>query len=355
MMLIKRFMTNLLLLIVLLMCPGQVIGSETVRVRVMHKYHPTSVTVWTDSDPDRRTITLESNLPLKIVPRQTVTVKYAEGEEPRSYRGDLVIDRGSEELLLVNNVPVEDYVSSVVLSELGWKHPEAMRAQAVLARTWVERNLRPKEKYDFGDLTNSQVYKGEFPQSEKTRLYLGRTVSEILQYNYVPIEVLYYGACSERSFSAFEVWGRSHIPYLKARELPDVLRDSIRTNHWQRTLVKSLVDQVFVENNIPGNHFDYRMERHQNRQGVLVNGRWFAIDEFRLKVNRRLGWNTIRSNDFSIENMGDNIILRGMGFGHLVGMCQKEADVLARNGWSYRQILDLFYPGTNLGSKADQD
>ncbi len=65
-------------------------------------------------------------------------------------------------------------------------------------------------------------------------------------------------------------------------------------------------------------------------------------------VGRRAGWNAVRSTLFELNSGKDYIILEGKGSGHGVGMCQWGAEGMARLGFTYRDILMHYYPGTEI-------
>lgn len=330
------------------LAPAHAVDCPSVRVRVLSRYHPMSVRVDVPESPAAVRLGMDSALPRVFASRHVIGLELPGRGLRREYRGRLRIERGDGELLLINEVPLEDYVASVVLSELGWKQPAAMRAQAVLARTWAVSHLQPQSLYDFGDLTNSQSYKGETPLHAATRERIAETAGELLFYEQQPAAVYYHGACADRGYAADEIWGGAKIPYLAPTEWPELLHASVAENHWSRQLNKADVDAVFAAAGISGHDFDYRLVVSHGQRGVSVNGRWFGIDDFRIRVNRALGWNTLRSTAFSLSVQGAMLRANGNGFGHLVGLCQKESDLLAANGWDYRRILDLFYPGTRL-------
>jgi hypothetical protein len=79
----------------------------------------------------------------------------------------------------------------------------------------------------------------------------------------------------------------------------------------------------------------------------VVNG-W----DFKLIVGRALGWNLLMSSRFNVSRSGSAFVFRGSGFGHGLGLCQEGAHVMAQRGFTHRQILAKYFPGTSLGSRA---
>ena len=175
---------------------------------------------------------------------------------------------------------------------------------------------------------------------------LSATHGVVLEYRGEPIDAVYHAQCAERVYAAHEIWGGKPHPYLNAVELPESLTID-KSRQWSRRLSRTQVDPLFRLD--PQQRPEYRLEHRGGQLGVrVVPGEWWGIDSFRLTIERALGWNTLRSNRFTITTQGDDLLFDGLGFGHLVGLCQRQAAQLARKGWGYEEILHLFYPNTRL-------
>jgi stage II sporulation protein D len=70
----------------------------------------------------------------------------------------------------------------------------------------------------------------------------------------------------------------------------------------------------------------------------------------RLSAARRLGWNTIPSNDFIVKKENGQILVEGIGQGHGIGLCQSGAKAMAADGADFRQILSHYYPNSTIVS-----
>jgi stage II sporulation protein D len=68
----------------------------------------------------------------------------------------------------------------------------------------------------------------------------------------------------------------------------------------------------------------------------------------RLAVNRRLGWNTVRSNNFTTHKEDGEVILEGTGEGHGIGLCQRGAKAMAESAANFREIIGHYFPNTAL-------
>ena len=141
--------------------------------------------------------------------------------EGHRYRGDLAVvlnDRGR--LNLVNELPLEDYLRGVVPSELGpdsYPELEALKAQAVAARSYTLRNLGgfAEEGYDLCGTPKCQVYGGmgaEHPLSDRA---VAATAGEVLLWDGEPIDALYSATCGGHTEDVEVVFPLKHAPYLR--------------------------------------------------------------------------------------------------------------------------------------------
>ncbi|HEX7955485.1 MAG TPA: SpoIID/LytB domain-containing protein, partial [Pyrinomonadaceae bacterium] len=142
----------------------------------------------------------------------------------KPYRGRLeVFANAKGALTVVNVLSLEDYVRGVVPNELspgGWPELEALKAQAVAARTYAVSNLGrfASEGFDLTPDTRSQVYGGlstEHPLSDRAVL---ETRGRIATYKGAPINALYTSTCGGRTEDGENIFGGNPVPYLRGRE-----------------------------------------------------------------------------------------------------------------------------------------
>jgi stage II sporulation protein D len=142
----------------------------------------------------------------------------------KPYRGRLEVfanTRGA--LTVVNVVSLEDYVRGVVPNELspgGWPELEALKAQAVAARTYAVSNLGRfrGEGFDLTPDTRSQVYGGRATEHPLTDRAVRETRGRVATYRGVPINALYSSTCGGRTEDAENIFGGEPVPYLRGRE-----------------------------------------------------------------------------------------------------------------------------------------
>lgn len=348
---VKRFIFYVFIISVLLPgCIKLTFSSENINVRVLilAKYKPTTVIISHNKDIlNRIIVNQKSTLPLQLSPAHEYQISLPDSGVKRSYAGTITIKKHKNYLQIINTVTLEDYVQSVVLSEIGLQHAEVMRAQAILARTWVMNHIKKNDIYDFNDLTDSQTYKGIFRNVKLKSNFLSSSHNQVLTYSNKPIKIFYHSDCANRSYSAYEIWGTNQYPYYKRIIFPEELH-SRQPRKWMRKIKKSKINKIFRDILKLQDTVLYKRSIEQGRLGIQINNYWMDIDTFRIRINRVLGWNQLRSNHFSLSEKGGYLVFKGSGFGHLVGLCQKSAIKLAEKGWDHSRILDLFYPGTKL-------
>ena len=133
-----------------------------------------------------------------------------EERSKRSYRGDLEIGIYGSQLYLVNELPMEQYLYSVVGSEVSSSWPaESLKAQAVAARSYATVQTRATTKFkvaDVVDSTLSQAYGGVGSESKPVNAAVDATAGEILKQNGKPVEALFSSNAGGMTSDPTEVW-----------------------------------------------------------------------------------------------------------------------------------------------------
>jgi stage II sporulation protein D len=261
------------------------------------------------------------------------------------YGGNIEVWKGSKSLYLINELPLEAYVESVVAAEVGTNWDlEALKAQAVIARTYAvyQKSRNADSRFHLTSSVLNQVYKGDNSQV-LISFAVKETAGEILTYENKPIEALYHSTSCGRTEDPEEVFGIS-LPYLK----------SVQTNcdlspycAWERKIPKEeirkdlniseLKDIAIHSYTSTGRVRDLSIESDSGDSIVKAT-------EFR----KLLGWSRLPSTSFSMKVNGSSITFEGKGYGHGVGLCQWSALEMAKEGKNYREILSYFYPGTKI-------
>ncbi len=266
----------------------------------------------------------------------------------RRYSGALEARRVGGEWLYINHVPIDDYLTSVVSHEMSptW-HREALKAQAVVARTYLLTKMKERvdKPYDVDTTTNYQVYGGLKKNDGNARAAVAETHNEVLLHDGRLAETFFHSACGGTLASAQEVWGKA-LPYLTVRNSPYC--STAPVYKWQVKIPFSEIGRRLAMRGVKNVTVAARSEskRVQTLRIATASGtKLVRADKFRVA----LGAIKVKSTFFGIARKGDGIILTGRGFGHGVGMCQWGAKIQAdERGMSYRRILDHYFPGTSL-------
>ena len=139
------------------------------------------------------------------------------------YRGRIEVFTNSRgTLTVVNELGLEDYVRGVVANELspgGYPALEALKAQAVAARTYALRNRGQfmSQGFDVLPTTRSQVYRGLTSENPLSTRAVDETRGLIATYNGEPINALYTSTCGGRTEDAENIFNEP-VPYLRGRE-----------------------------------------------------------------------------------------------------------------------------------------
>jgi len=265
----------------------------------------------------------------------------------RSYNDDLEISIELDRLMIINNVNIENYVAGVVEAEGGPKaHPEYYKSQALLCRTFalmnIERHL--PEGFNLCDEVHCQAYKGRCRNNklilEATRSTAGQV---IIDRDSVLITAAFHSNCGGQTVNSEHVWLTSKS-YLRSVKDPWCVNS--RNAHWEKTITVNQWKKYLKaygmnigENIYPGNSFSYKCNTRQLYYR-------YGNDSIRFKTIRD-DW-SLRSTFFSIETRGNNLVFRGRGYGHGVGLCQEGAMQMAKQGKGYKDIIKFYYKDVKI-------
>ncbi|WP_099354562.1 stage II sporulation protein D [Fredinandcohnia onubensis] len=260
----------------------------------------------------------------------------------------------------IENVPLEEYVVGVLAMEMPADFElEALKAQALAARTYVVRQMLSEQKLkvpngaDVSDTVSHQVYKnneelkaqwkGDYDwKIEKIRQAVKETQGQIITFNGEPIDAVFYSTSNGYTEDSENVW-KNAVPYLKSVESPwDVNTEKF---HSQVNMPVSEFENKLGIKLGNGNDVGKITSRTKSNRvaSVEVGGKTFTG----VQVRDALG---LRSSDFSWERKGSHIVIQTKGYGHGVGMSQYGADGMAKEGKSYKDIVSHYYQGVEISS-----
>ena len=268
------------------------------------------------------------------------------------YLGKIDILRGKDSLYLINELPLEEYVKNVVSAEVGTNWDiEALKVQAVISRTYALYQKNKNGTNDNYDLTSSvlhQVYKGAAPDTRISYAVMD-TEGEVLTYNGNLIEAFYHSTSGGKTEDPVEVFGTSY-PYLKPVESNCEISPYWI---WERRIPGEELEKALDIKGMKNIEIkSYTSTKRVKTIDVTHNAGILNVKATDLR--KMLGWSRLPSTSFTISRENGNYVFDGKGYGHGVGLCQWSALEMSREGMSYRQILDYFYPGTKLEKYEDR-
>ena len=315
------------------------------------------------------------------------------------YPGHMEITGETDGLLILNEVELESYLKRVVPSEMPASYElEALKAQAICARTYAWRQIRNNTYSAYGahvdDSTNFQVYNNT-NTFELTDRAVNETFGQVLAYQDVPVEAFYYStSCGHGTDGTF--WGgeASATPYLRAVSIDETGKtQNLSTNEAFETFIKE-TDEGAYESEFAMYRWNVKTTSRILDEKIGGVGRitGLAITErgpggiakalkvvgtegsktftgqskvrsilgnTALVINRQdgstvSGWDSLPSGFIYIENEGTDedqitaFTIYGGGYGHGVGMSQNGAQGMAKAGKDCMDILKFFYHGCEI-------
>lgn len=266
-----------------------------------------------------------------------------------AYHGEIEIWKGNEGYFLINVIQLEDYVKGVVASEVGIHWPEeALKAQAVLARTYAVAHIIRNRTRNFYDVTSSvfhQVYK-EDEGTEEVEKAVKETKGQILNYNGEPVMAFYHACSVGKTEDPKEVFGQEY-PYLKPVEVPSTPSPYTL---WEKKISFDLLKKVLSMEKILKVKIESYTTTGRVKELEFSDGKNEKLIKA-TELRRLLQWAALPSTMIkSIKIEDDGVVFEGSGFGHGVGMCQWCAFQMAQEGKNYKEILQYFYPGTEIST-----
>jgi stage II sporulation protein D len=295
----------------------------------------------------------------------------------RRYRGLVEVLRDRTGITVVNRLDLEQYLQGVVSAEMGRRSledREALRAQAVVSRTYAMRNMRrwAAQGFDLYGTVADQVYGGMSAETPEGDEAVSATRGRILTYGGAPIDAFYYSTCGGRTAQGTEVFRAADRTYL--RSVPDVALDgtaycSVSPRYrWREewtgealraTLRRTLPKATGTPAEQVGEVSDVRVIYRTGSGRVGQLGIGLRRSEVRVDgpavrgVLRSPSGDMLRSNAFELSVTGaglrvTRLVADGGGAGHGVGFCQWGAVGRSRAGHDFQRILEAYYPGAML-------
>lgn len=332
-------------------------------------------------------IDVNPNNALKVLNTDVDTAVKASAQHDQAYQGHFyIISNNQSKLDLVQKTTLGNYLKHVVPAEIFPNAPlEALKAQSIIARTYTLKHFEPltgQAPYTICGDTRCQVYRGfefEYPKSNQA---IEQTSSMFLMYKNDFAETFYHSMCGGHTEDKKNIWGNPELPYLTGVSDKIINDQSLNLHLYSNT--KSLLEQnnkpLFFCGNTPyspdknwswqKSFSSKEIMQKLNTQNpiryldIASRGRSGRVLQLNIVFNNgqkhllqgelaiRRFFSGLKSSLFTVTRYWQNgqahYLFSGRGFGHGVGMCQTGAIGRAEHGQSYQDILQAYYPGTQL-------
>lgn len=320
-------------------------------------------------------------------------IKYARGFawagiSDREYRGYSEINFSDTGFSLINIVNIEEYLYSVLPSEMIASWPkESLKAQAVIARSEAlyKKNVskpHKKDSYDLCDDQHCQVYKGVKQETSLARDAVNLTRGEILTDQNKIIHSLYSSNCSGHTQSSKELKGWGDEPYLSGiidgdvisfpkdltefelwiKHPPDIFCAPSKYTYytesrWIKVTTQDELSEILNRSyNLGGikKIIPLKKSRSGHINHLKIEGTKGMVEIEKENLIRAIALGKLRSTNFIVEGYGTKkglpqyFIFWGAGWGHAVGLCQSGAAAMAEKGFKYDEILKKYFYGARI-------
>jgi stage II sporulation protein D len=261
-------------------------------------------------------------------------------------------------------LPLEEYLIGVVAAEMPAAfETEALKAQAVAARTYAAKKMRIFGGNGYpgrpdADISSNYAVGQAFAENGELKAKWGKDYEKylnkiahavnsthgiVITHNGYLITAAYHSTSGERTASSKEVWG-TDFPYLQSvncswDKLAPRYTDSkeISRTELMAKLGADVGIPAYAKDNSVSLPMNILERTESGRVAKLeIGGKIISGQEAREKLR-------LRSTNFTIEPNGASFLIKTVGYGHGVGLCQYGANGQAKEGRNFRQILNYYY------------
>lgn len=312
---------------------------------------PETITVQALGDGELRIGALKHKGALVIEPAKNVTLTF----QKNTYTGKLYAVPDGKTFKIIEYADLEDYLLGVLPYEMSPSWPqEALKAQAVAARTYtlMELNRRKKADFDLYNDVRSQMYKGSGKVYDSVRQVVTATEGQILTFKGKPFYTYYHANCGGGTDDA-KSWTGAKGPTMKPLRGASCGYDTHSKSYtWTRKVPQQSINRFVNKNGLKGSVKKIKIGQKSpsKRAETLVfitNGgkKELSCPKFRLSV----GSSVLRSCKITdIDKSAGGFTFSGRGYGHGVGLCQDGAKGMAEAGKNYKKILANYFPSSDI-------
>ena len=266
----------------------------------------------------------------------------------------------------VETMTAAEYLPGVVRGEMPAAfEEEALKAQAVAERTYLYYRMAstPKENHPDADVctdsncctawlseTDARAKWGDkFDRYEaKVQQAVTDTDGQVVLYEGAPIMAVFHSSSAGATAASGDVWEAS-LPYLvsvKSPEDADSVPNYYSVNTFTADEFRAIFCKAHPEAKLSGDTGGWIGEVTLTDAGRVASARVGGVSVTGKELRSLYG---LRSAAFTVEAAGDSVTFRVAGYGHGVGMSQYGANALAKEGKTWREILQWYYTGVTIG------
>lgn len=267
----------------------------------------------------------------------------------------------------IEEVKLDDYIACVVSAEMPVSYDiEALKAQAIVARTYTIYKITTSKKHNEADICDKSTCCQAWISKEnrlkkwdeaeandnwnKIVQAVNYTVGKIIIYEGKPINAFFHANSGGKTQIPFYVWGGTGYPYLQ------VVETSGEENYKQYSSEAKFTKEEFIKK-VKKQHQDFKIDfkekncieiKERDNSNRVVTVKMGNLNLSGVETRTLLG---LRSANFTVEITDNEILFNVIGYGHGVGMSQTGADALAKEGKNYEEIIKHFYVGVEITDK----
>ena len=230
---------------------------------------------------------------------------------------------------------------------------DALKAQSIIARTYAFYQKQfPKDKdFDVTDDIYSQVYGGKTSERWRASRAVELTKGKIMVFQKNVFPTYYHATCGGATEDASRLWNIDLAP------LKGVVcwfcKASVHFS-WKKEIPVDMLKSKLIEKgyNCPESiHAIEIIARNASGRitSLRIQGKDASLEISAKDFRQALDPNVIRSANFTIQVVSGTAYIEGLGWGHGVGLCQWGMYAMAKEGYTYTQILSHYFPGSQIG------
>jgi stage II sporulation protein D len=286
---------------------------------------------------------------VRLLPAAAATLRI----NGRDYPGLIDIAPNGGSLVVINQLPLEDYVAGAVRAEAGDRMPlQMLKAQAIVARTYAayHRQLNAGKAYHLVASTAHQQYVGRVPPESPASVAVRETEGQILLWQGRLFPAFYHTDSGGHTEDPRAVFAAPNMPALRPVRVE--FASGSPYQQWRLEMPLADLAALLVKGGVSVGRIiglDV-LERSTSLRvsQIAIRGIAGSVVLRGNDLRKLLGYDTLKSTLFAVSIVGRVARFVGRGYGHGVGLDQWSAKTMAELGYDARQIVEYYYPGAVL-------